>query len=514
MSHTFRRPAYLWLVVLESLTSPQLKDPSLLKSQTYVNGEWIDAKSGKTFEVHDPATGKLIGTQPEMDRADTEAAIAAAAAALPSFRKLTGRERSRLLRKWYQLMTENADDLATLITWENGKPLADAKGEVTYAASFFEWFSEEAPRVYGNTIPSSVAANRVFTIKEPVGVCGLITPWNFPAAMITRKIGPALAAGCTVVAKSPGETPFTAAALAELAHRAGIPKGVVNFVTALENTPEVGEVITTSKTVKKVSFTGSTGVGKLLMKQSSSTLKKLSFELGGNAPFIVFDDADLESAVTGAIASKFRSSGQTCVCANRIYVQSGVYDQFAEKFTEKVKGFKVGAGFQEGVTHGPVIHERAAKKVDDHVQDAVKQGGKVLIGGQKLPDLGSSFYQPTVIRDMTADMQLAQEETFGPVAGLFKFDTEADVVKLANAADVGLAGYFFSKDIQRVYRVAEALEVGMVGVNTGLISDPAAPFGGVKESGFGREGSLLGIEEYMTTKTVTMGGNGLPLQGE
>ena len=494
--------------------SSQLKDPSLLKSQTYVNGEWIDAKSGKTFEVHDPATGKLIGTQPEMDAADTEAAIAAAAAALPSFRKLTGRERSRMLRKWYQLMTENADDLATLITWENGKPLADAKGEVAYAASFFEWFSEEAPRVYGNTIPSSVAANRVFTLKEPVGVCGLITPWNFPAAMITRKIGPALAAGCTVVSKSPGETPFTAAALAELAHRAGIPKGVVNFVTALKNTPEVGEVLTTSKTVKKVSFTGSTGVGKLLMKQSSSTLKKLSFELGGNAPFIVFDDADLETAVAGAIASKFRSSGQTCVCANRIYVQSGIYDEFAEKFTEKVKGFKVGAGFSEGVTHGPVIHDRAAKKVDDHVQDAVKHGGKVLVGGQKLPDLGSAFYQPTVIRDMTADMQLAQEETFGPVAGLFKFDTEADVVKLANAADVGLAGYFFSKDIQRVYRVAEALEVGMVGVNTGLISDPAAPFGGVKESGFGREGSLLGIEEYMTTKTVTMGGNGLPLQGE
>lgn len=347
-----------------------------------------------------------------------------------------------------------------------------------------------------------------------MGVCGLITPWNFPAAMVTRKIGPALAAGCTVVAKSPGETPFTAAALAELAHRAGIPKGVVNFITALKNTPEVGEVITTSKTVKKVSFTGSTGVGKLLMKQSSSTLKKLSFELGGNAPFIVFDDADLDTAVTGAITSKFRSSGQTCVCANRIYVQSGIYDEFAEKFTEKVRGFKVGAGFSEGVTHGPVIHERAAKKVDDHVQDAVKHGGKVLVGGQKLPDLGNAFYQPTVIRDMTADMQLAQEETFGPVAGLFKFDTEADVVKLANAADVGLAGYFFSKDIQRVYRVAEALEVGMVGVNTGLISDPAAPFGGVKESGFGREGSLLGIEEYMTTKTVTMGGNGLPLQGE
>ncbi|KAF1841506.1 succinic semialdehyde dehydrogenase [Cucurbitaria berberidis CBS 394.84] len=492
---------------------PPLTDKSLLKDQTYINGEWIGAKSGKTFEVHDPATGTLIGTMPEMDRADTEAAIAAAAAALPSFRKLTGRERSRLLRKWYQLIMDNADDLAKLITWENGKPFADAKGEVNYAASFCEWFAEEAPRLYGATIPATVAGNRVFTTKEPVGVCGLITPWNFPAAMITRKIGPALAAGCTVVAKSPGETPFTAAALAELAHRAGIPKGVLNFVTALKNTPEVGETITTSKTVKKVSFTGSTPVGKLLMKQSADTLKKLSFELGGNAPFIVFDDADLDLAVTGAIAAKFRSSGQTCVCANRIYVQSGVYDDFATKFTEKVKQFKVGGGWGEGVTHGPLIHDRAVHKVDSHVQDAVKHGGKVLIGGQKLPNLGENFYQPTVIRDMTSDMQLFSEETFGPVAGLFKFDTEADVVKLANAADVGLAGYFFSKDVQRVYRVAEALEVGMVGVNTGLISDAAAPFGGVKESGFGREGSMMGIDEYVVTKMVTVGGNGQPLQG-
>ncbi len=331
--------------------------------------------------------------------------------------------------------------------------------------------------------------------------------------MITRKIGPALAAGCTVVAKSPGETPFTAAALAELAHRAGIPKGVVNFVTALKNTPEVGETLTSSKTVKKVSFTGSTGIGKLLMKQSSSTLKKLSFELGGNAPFIVFDDADLEAAVAGAIASKFRSSGQTCVCANRLYIQSGIYDSFATKVAEKVKAFKVGNGYEEGVTHGPLIHDRAISKVDAHVQDAVKHGGKVLIGGQKLPDLGENFYQPTVIRDMNSSMQLAQDETFGPVAGLFKFETEAEVIELANAADVGLAGYFFSKDIQRVYRVAEALEVGMIGVNTGLISDVASPFGGVKESGFGREGSSIGIEEYVVTKTVTLGGNGLPLQG-
>ena len=331
--------------------------------------------------------------------------------------------------------------------------------------------------------------------------------------MITRKIGPALAAGCTVVAKSPGETPFTAAALAELGHRAGVPKGVINFVTALKNTPEVGETLTSSKTVKKVSFTGSTGVGKLLMKQSSDTLKKLSFELGGNSPFIVFDDADLDTAVAGAIASKFRSSGQTCVCANRIYVQSGIYDAFAEAFVQKVKDFKVGYGYDEGVTHGPLIHDRAVSKVDAHVRDAEKQGGKILVGGQKMPDLGDNFYQPTVIRDMTADMQLANEETFGPVAGLFKFDTEAEVIKLANAPDVGLAGYFFSRDIQRCYRVAEALEVGMVGVNTGLISDPAAPFGGVKESGFGREGSMLGIKEYEVTKMVTLGGMGETLQG-
>jgi len=332
--------------------------------------------------------------------------------------------------------------------------------------------------------------------------------------MITRKIGPALAAGCTVVAKSPGETPFTAAALAELAHRAGIPKGVINIVTSLANTPEVGETLTTSPVVRKVSFTGSTPVGKLLMKQSSGTLKKLSFELGGNAPFIVFDDADLELAVAGAIASKFRSSGQTCVCANRHYVQKGIYDAFCEAITKKVSAFKVGVGYEDGVTHGPLIHDRAVSKVQQHVDDAVSHGGKVLFGGQKIPELGPNFFQPTVIRDMSADMKLASEETFGPVAGIFPFSTEAEVVELANKSEVGLAGYFFSKDLQRVYRVAEALEVGMVGVNTGLISDPAAPFGGVKESGFGREGSKYGVDEYLVTKMVTLGGMGELLQGQ
>ena len=380
-----------------------------------------------------------------------------------------------MLRKWYQLMMDNSEDLAKLITWENGKPLNDAKGEVAYAASFYEWFSEEAPRSEGDTIQASIAGNRVFTIKEPVGVCGLITPWNFPAAMITRKIGPALAAGCTVVAKSPGETPFTSLAIAELGHRAGIPKGVVNIISALSNTVEVGAALTASPTVRKVSFTGSTGVGKLLMKQSSDTLKKLSFELGGNAPFIVFDDADLETAVNGAIACKFRSSGQTCVCANRIYVQKGIYDKFASAFAEKVKGFKVGAGFEDGVTHGPLIHDRAVSKVETHVQDAEKKGGKVTVGGHKMSDLGTNFFEPTVITGMNMDMQMASEETFGPVAGLYPFENEKEVVEMANKAEVGLAGYFYSKDLQRVYRVAEALETGMVGVNTGLISDPASP---------------------------------------
>lgn len=496
-----------------NLSAPKLNDPSLLKTDVcYVNGEWVKAKSGKTFNVNDPSTGALVGTCPEFSSEDAQSAIQAAADAFPTFRTKTGRERSKILRAWYDQMIENAEDIATLITWENGKPLADAKGETTYAANFLEWFSEEAPRVYGNTIASSVPGNRVWTLQEPVGVCGLITPWNFPAAMITRKIGPALAAGCTVVCKAPAETPFTSLALAELARRAGVPKGVVNVVTSHENTPELGELLTSSPTIKKISFTGSTGVGKLLMKQSSDTLKKLSMELGGNAPFIVFDDADVDAAVEGAVASKFRSSGQTCVCANRIYVQRGIYDEFSKKLTEKVKAFSVGNGFDKGITHGPLIHDRAVSKVEAHVKDAEKKGGKVTIGGQRLDNLGDNYYAPTVIRDMSPDMDMASQETFGPVAGLFPFETEEEVVKMANNTEVGLAGYFFSRDIERVHRIAEALEVGMVGVNTGLISDPAAPFGGVKESGFGREGSLYGIAEYQVTKMVTYGGMGKPLQ--
>ncbi|KAL3445144.1 Aldehyde/histidinol dehydrogenase [Aspergillus insuetus] len=486
--------------------NPKLNDPSLLKSQCYINGKWVGSASGATFAVHDPATGSAIGTMPEMSTVETEAAINAATAALVSFRKTTARTRSRLLRAWQDLILQHAEDLATLITWENGKPLADARGEVAYTAAFFEWYSEEAPLVYGETIPATVPGNRVFTVKEPIGVCGFITPWNFPAAMIARKIGPALAAGCTVVAKSPGETPFTAAALVELAHRAGIPAGVVNVVTALANTAEVGEAITSSSLVKKVSFTGSTRVGKLLMRQSAETLKKLSLELGGNAPFIVLDDADVDAAVAGAIASKFRSSGQTCICANRLYIQGGILEEFATKFASKVTEFRVGSGFDSSTTHGPLIHNQAIAKVKAHIEDAVSRGGKVLVGGHTLPDLGPNFFAPTVIRDMTADMAISREETFGPVAGLFTFDSEEDLVKLANDTDCGLAAYFFSRDIQRCYRVAEALEVGMVGINTGLISDVASPFGGVKHSGFGREGSRYGIEEFLVIKTVTVGG--------
>jgi succinate-semialdehyde dehydrogenase/glutarate-semialdehyde dehydrogenase len=493
--------------------SPKLNDPSLLKHQCYVNGEWIDAKSGKTFDVEDPATQVKIGSAPEFSAEDTEAAIKAASTALPAFKALTGVQRSRLLRKWFDLVDKNKDDIAALITWENGKAIGDAKTEATYAASFLEFFSGEAMTCYGDTIPASVAGNRIMTIKEPIGVCGLITPWNFPAAMITRKFAPALAAGCTVVAKAPGETPFTSLALAELAHRAGIPKGVVNVVTALENTPAVGEILTTHDLIKKVSFTGSTNVGKLLMKQGSSTLKKFSLELGGNAPFIVFEDApDLDVAVAGALACKFRASGQTCVCANRIFVHESIYDEFLKRFTEKAKAYVVGRGFDEGVTHGPVIHERAIKKVKAHIADAKAKGGRVLLGGNTLPDLGPNFHELTVIADMTPDMDLASEETFGPVAGIFKFSSEKEVVALANKSEVGLAGYFYTKDIQRVWRVAEALEVGMIGVNTGIISDALAPFGGVKQSGFGREGSRYGISDYQTIKTVTMGGIG-ELQG-
>lgn len=410
-----------------------------------------------------------------MARDDVVLAIQHADAALKSFRATTARERSRLLRRWYELMLENISDLATILTWENGKPFADAKGEVTFAATFFEWFSEEAPRTYGDHIPASVAGNRIITIRQPVGVCGLITPWNFPSAMITRKVGPALAAGCTVVVKAPGETPFSVLALAELGKRAGIPDGVLNIVTCLENTPEIGKELCENPTIKKISFTGSTAVGKLLMQQCSGTLKKLSFELGGNAPLIVFDDADVDNAVNGAVLAKFRNSGQTCVCANRIYVQKGIYQTFADKFAKKVSNLKVNGGFTEGTTHGPLIHNRAVSKVHEHVEDARAKGANVVLGGQGIDHLGPNFYGLTVITGMKKDMKIHQEETFGPIAALFEFDTEAEVVDLANQSEVGLAAYIFSRDVNRIWRVAEALEVGMVGINTGLVSDTAGP---------------------------------------
>lgn len=403
-------------------------------------------------------------------------------------------------------MVENLDDIATLITWESGKALSDAKGEAAYAANFLEWFSEEATRTYGDTFVATTHGMRTHGIKQPIGVCGLITPWNFPAAMVTRKVAPALAAGCTVVVKTPGESPFTANAVAELGRRAGVPPGVFSIVTALNNTPRIGVLLTTSPIVKKVSFTGSTEVGKILMKQASSTIKKLSLELGGNAPFIVFDDAkDIDAAVAGCVAAKFRSNGQTCVCANRIYVQSGIYREFAAKLKEKVKGsFRVGPGFEAGVTHGALIHRRAVDKVAQHVKDAVSKGATVLTGGTPLPHLGDNFFAPTVLTNANDTMDISTSETFGPVAALFSFDTEQQVVQRANAACVGLAGYVYSGDMDKVYRVAEQMEVGMVGINTGLISDPATPFGGVKESGFGKEGSKYGIDEYMVTKTITI----------
>ncbi|KAH7020812.1 succinate-semialdehyde dehydrogenase [Microdochium trichocladiopsis] len=446
------------------------------------------AKSGKVFAVDNPSTLVEVAICPEFDEKDTEAAIKRAQEAFVSFRKTQPRVRARLLRRWYELMIENADDLARIITWENGKPLADSKTEVNYAAGFL----------------ASNPSCRIITQKEPVGVCGLIIPWNFPAAMITRKAGPALAAGCTVVVKAPAEAPLTALALAELADRAGFPKGVVNIIAALENTVAVGKVLTTHPIVKKVSFTGSTRVGKLLMNQCSSTLKKVSFELGGNAPFIVFEDADLDIALRGLIASKFRISGQTCVCANRILVHRKVYDKFVSMVVDTVEKFEVGDGMAETTTHGPLIHGLAVAKVDDHVKDAVAKGARVVHGGKRL-SLGTNFFGITVLADMKPGMKICSEETFGPVAAFFPFDNEQEAIDMANDSEVGLAGYFFSKDLSRCWRVAEALEVGMVGVNVGAISDPVAPFGGVKQSGFGREGSKYGIDEFVVTKMIMTG---------
>lgn len=491
-----------------SKLSTNIKDLSLFDleefpARSYIGGKWVTAASGKTFDVENPGLNETLAPVTDMSVEETRKAIKVAHDAFLSYRNSDIKERYAILRRWYDLIMENADDLATMMTLENGKALGDAKGEVVYAAKFIDWFAGEALRISGDSSMSSNPQNRIITIKQPVGVVGIITPWNFPAAMITRKVGAALAAGCTVVIRPAAETPFTALALAKLAERAGVPAGVLNMVTA--NSPsEHGIELTTNPLIRKVSFTGSTNVGKILAKQSSSTLKKLSLELGGNAPFIVFEDADLEKAADALMACKFRGSGQTCVCANRIYVHSSVYDAFVDLVTERVSKFKLGYGLDAGVTHGPLISEKAISKVKQHVEDAVQKGGVVVTGGKVASNLGPMYFEPTVIINAKQGMLISEEETFGPVGALFKFDTEDEVVAWANDSPVGLAGYLFSKDISRVFRVGEALQVGMVGCNTGLVSDVLSPFGGVKESGFGREGSKYGISEYLDIKSLTI----------
>ena len=483
----------------------QLRVPELLRDRAFVAGAWIAADSGATVAVLNPATGALLGQVPDMGVAETRRAIQAADAAWPAWRALTAKQRSAILRRWYDLIVAHLDDLALLMTSEQGKPLAEARGEVLYGASFVEWFSEEAKRTYGDVVPNTQPNQRLVVLRQPVGVCAAITPWNFPSAMITRKVAPALAAGCPVVVKPAEQTPLSALALAVLAEQAGFPPGVFNLVTgSAASAPLIGGELTANPTVRKLSFTGSTEVGRLLMAQCAPTLKKLSLELGGNAPFIVFDDADIDAAVEGAIASKYRNAGQTCVCANRLLVQDGVYEEFAGKFAARVATLKVGVGTEAGVTQGPLIDRQALDKVEAHVADAVARGARVLSGGRRHA-AGGTFYEPTVLADVTSAMRCAREEIFGPVAPLFRFHDEAEAIALANATDYGLAGYFYARDLARVWRVAEALEYGMVGVNVGIIANEVAPFGGVKQSGIGREGSKYGIEEYLELKYVCMG---------
>ncbi|AIO70541.1 NADP-dependent succinate-semialdehyde dehydrogenase [Burkholderia oklahomensis] len=474
-----------------------LKDPALLRGRAFVAGEWQAADGGATFEVRNPATGALVGTVPAMGAAETRRAIDAANAAWPAWRKRTAKERAAILRKWHDLMIAHADDLALILTTEQGKPLAEAKGEIGYAASFLEWFAEEGKRVYGDTIPTHAADKRIVVTKEPVGVCAAITPWNFPAAMITRKVGPALAAGCPIVVKPAEATPFSALAMAVLAERAGVPAGVFSVVTG--DPKAIGGELTSNPIVRKLSFTGSTPVGRLLMAQCAPTVKKVSLELGGNAPFIVFDDADLDAAVDGAIASKYRNSGQTCVCTNRFYVHEKVYDAFAEQLSAAVAKLKVGLGTEAGVVQGPLINEAAVTKVESHIADALDKGARVTTGGKRHA-LGHGFFEPTVLTGVTPDMKVAKEETFGPLAPLFRFSTDDEAIRHANDTEFGLAAYFYSRDIGRVWRVAESLEYGMVGINTGIISNEVAPFGGVKQSGLGREGSHYGIDDYVVIK--------------
>ncbi|POS04114.1 NADP-dependent succinate-semialdehyde dehydrogenase [Burkholderia gladioli] len=478
-----------------------LKDPSLFRQQIYLAGEWQGAANGASFEVRNPANGELLGSVPLAGAAETRRAIEAANAAWPAWRRRTAKERAAILRKWYELMLAHADDLALILTTEQGKPLAEARGEILYAASFIEWFAEEGKRVYGDTIPTPAGDKRIVVTKEPVGVCAAITPWNFPAAMITRKVGPALAAGCPIVVKPAEATPFSALALAVLAERAGVPAGVFSVITG--DPKAIGGELTGNATVRKLSFTGSTPVGRLLMAQCAPTVKKVSLELGGNAPFIVFDDADLDAAVEGAIASKYRNSGQTCVCTNRFYVHDKVYDAFATKLAAAVEKLKVGRGTEAGVMQGPLINEAAVLKVEAHIEDALAKGASIATGGKRHA-LGHGFFEPTVLTGVTPDMKVAKEETFGPLAPLFRFASDEEVIGFANDTEFGLAAYFYSRDIGRVWRVAEALEYGMVGINTGLISNEVAPFGGVKQSGLGREGSHYGIDDYVVIKYLCL----------
>ncbi len=480
-----------------------LKDPDLFRMQGFLGGKWVDADSGKTHDVTNPATGEVIGTIPDMGAAETRRAIEAARAAMPGWARKTAKERAGILRKWHDLMLENADDLARLMTIEMGKPLTEAKGEVTYAASFIEWFAEEGKRIYGDTIPEHQSDKRIVVIKQPIGVTAAITPWNFPIAMITRKAAPALAAGCPMVIKPSELTPYSAFALAVLAARAGVPAGILSVVTG--DSSAIGGEMTSNPTVAKISFTGSTAVGRLLMEQSAPTVKKLSLELGGNAPFLVFDDANLDEAVEAAIASKYRNAGQTCVCANRIYVQAGIHDAFVAKLTERAKALKVGNGLEEGVAQGPLITEKAVQKVEAHIEDALSKGAKLLLGGKRHA-LGGTFFEPTVLSGATQGMRVAKEETFGPVASVFRFETEEEAIRMANDTEFGLAAYLCARDIGRIWRVSEALEYGIVGINTGIISTEVAPFGGVKQSGIGREGSKYGIDDYLEIKYMCIGG--------
>jgi succinate-semialdehyde dehydrogenase / glutarate-semialdehyde dehydrogenase len=488
---------------LKSERTLPIKDQRLFRQQCYVNGAWIDADNAATFPVNNPADGSILGTVPELGTNETRRAIEAADAAFPGWRAKPAKERAKILRKWFDLCMENQEDLATILTMEQGKPLAESKGEIAYGSGFIEWFAEEAKRVYGDTIPANLPDRRIVVLKQPIGVAAAITPWNFPNAMITRKAGAALAAGCTVVIKPAELTPFSALALAELGERAGIPKGVLNIITGVPQT--IGAELTSNPTVRKLSFTGSTEVGRLLLKQCASTVKRVSMELGGNAPFIIFNDTDLDKAVAGLMASKFRNGGQTCVCANRIFVQDGIYDAFAAKLREAVDKQVIGSGMDAGVTIGPLIEPAAVDKVEEHISDAVKHGAKVYRGGKRHA-LGGTFFEPTILTDVRKGMKLMSEETFGPVAPLIRFTDEQDVIRMANDTEYGLACYFYTKDVARVLHIAEALDFGIVGINEGIISTEVAPFGGVKQSGIGREGSKYGIDEYLEVKYLCIGG--------